>query len=203
MAEILVRFDDPIAAPGGKRYFAQAVASQVKGGLWEGWLEFFPVSEGVRALESARETTQPGRIHVEYWSQGLTKVYLEGALARAVALAERPRQPLSADYPPARFNDFGHRAITGSSTRGPVVPRPVLNPIQAYARGEAILRNELSALSRDHLESIATAYDLVPFESSAALRLLSTNELIARIVDGARSRQRPFAADSDVPRAEL
>jgi hypothetical protein len=197
MAEILVRFDDPITAPGGKQYFAQAVASQVRGGLWEGWLEFFPVSEGVRALESARETTQPNRTDVEYWSQGLTKVYLEGALARAVALAEKPRQPL-ADTP-ARFNDFGHRAVR-SATRP--TPRPVLNPISAYARGEAVLRSELTALSREHLESIATAYDLVPFDPSA-LRLLSTTDLILRIVDGARARQRPFSSESEGPRAEL
>lgn len=92
MAELLVKFDEPIVGPAGEKYFADAVGSEVDGGLWEGWLEFLPVSEGSSALGSGRETTQPNRTDVEYWAQGLTKVYLEGALARAISLAERPHE---------------------------------------------------------------------------------------------------------------
>ena len=36
------------------------------------------------AVRSGRETTQPNLTDLEYWAQGLTPVYLEGALRRAL-----------------------------------------------------------------------------------------------------------------------
>jgi len=103
MAEILVKFDEPIAAPSGETFFAQAVGRPVEGGRWEGWLEFVAVRDTRKALGSGRETTQPNRTDLEYWAQGLTKVYLEGALTRAVWLAE-PRRDIPATEPePPRF----------------------------------------------------------------------------------------------------
>lgn len=59
MAEIIVKFDEPIDAPGGKTYFAHAVGKEVDGGLWDGWLEFQGVDDGADVLASGRETTQP------------------------------------------------------------------------------------------------------------------------------------------------
>src|SRR5687768_4134210 len=101
MAEILVKFDEPIAAPNGETFFAQATGREVEGGLWEGWIEFVPANDTREALESGRETTQPNRKNLEYWAQGLTKVYLEGALARAAWLAEPPRAfPITDSEPP-------------------------------------------------------------------------------------------------------
>ena len=88
MPEILVQFDEPIADPGGRRYFAQAVGHHREDGLWEGWLEFIAVNEDAPAAGSGRETTQPNRAGIDYWAQGLSKVYLEGALARAESLLD-------------------------------------------------------------------------------------------------------------------
>jgi hypothetical protein len=88
MPEILVQFDEPITDPSGRRYFAQAVGHQREDGLWEGWLEFIAANEDAPALGSGRETTQPNRADMEYWAQGLSKIYLEGALARAESLPE-------------------------------------------------------------------------------------------------------------------
>ena len=45
MTEVLVKFDEPISDRVGALYFAQAVGLQREDGLWEGWLEFTPVSE--------------------------------------------------------------------------------------------------------------------------------------------------------------
>jgi len=102
MAKILVKFDTPIAAPSGKTYFAQAVGQEAANGLWEGWLEFLGVEDALDAFASARETTQPNRRDTEYWAQGLTKVYLEGALDRAISLSEphRQRAPMDAEPSP-------------------------------------------------------------------------------------------------------
>lgn len=52
-------------------------------GLWEGWVEFEPVHGGP-SVSTGRETTQPNRKDTVYWATGLTPVYLEGALIRAL-----------------------------------------------------------------------------------------------------------------------
>lgn len=88
MPAILVKFDEPIRDVDGSTYFAQAVGRKRDDGLWEGWLEFTRMSEDAPSLTSGRETTQPNRADLEYWAQGLSQVYLQGALARAKVSAE-------------------------------------------------------------------------------------------------------------------
>lgn len=83
MSETLVKFDESIADSTGARYFAEAMGRQREDGLWEGYLEFLPVNEKAERIVSERETTQPNRKAVDYWAQGLTRVYLSGALDRA------------------------------------------------------------------------------------------------------------------------
>ena len=85
MSEILVKFDEPISDPSGALYLAQAMGRQREDGLWEGWLEFFAADEIEPSMLSGRETTQPNRADLEYWAQGLSRVYLQGALERAEA----------------------------------------------------------------------------------------------------------------------
>ena len=85
MSEILVRFDEPIPRSDGVEYFAQAIARKRDDGLWEGWLAFRPVDGSGEPVMSGRESTQPNRDAVMYWAQGLTRVYLMGALERSLA----------------------------------------------------------------------------------------------------------------------
>ena len=93
MSQILVKFDEPIVGSGGARYFAQAEGRKRDDGLWEGWLEFIPVNDNDPPIPSGRETTQPNRPDLEYWAQGLTRVYLQGALMRA----QSPTQAIERD----------------------------------------------------------------------------------------------------------
>ena len=93
MSEILVKFDEPIVGLGRAGYFAQAVGRERNDGLWEGWLQFIPVDENAPPIPSGRETTQPKRTDLEYWAQGLTRVYLQGALMRA----QSPTQAIERD----------------------------------------------------------------------------------------------------------
>jgi hypothetical protein len=88
MPEVLVRFDEPMSDSDGAMYYAQAAGRQREDGLWEGWLEFIGMSESARSICSERETTQPNRADLEYWAQGLSRVYLQGALARAGSCVE-------------------------------------------------------------------------------------------------------------------
>ena len=86
MREVLVKFDEPIMNQQGDMYFAEAVGrKRGDDGLWEGWLEFVAADESGEPISTERETTQPNRREVDYWAQGLSRVYLQGALARAEA----------------------------------------------------------------------------------------------------------------------
>jgi hypothetical protein len=91
MAEVLVKFDEAVTDPSGVRYFPQAVGRQRKDGLWEGWIEFVAAG-GYRSIDSGRETTQPNRRALDYWAQGLTRAYLQGALGRAQSPTEAIRR---------------------------------------------------------------------------------------------------------------
>jgi len=89
MSEVLVKFDEPVMTPRGEMYFAQAVGRQrTDDGLWEGWVEFDGIDDSSKHIASERETTQPNRTALEYWAQGLSFVYLQGALGRAEVAAQ-------------------------------------------------------------------------------------------------------------------
>lgn len=82
MAVVLVSFAEPIVSDG-VAYTAEALGAPLDRNLWEGWIAFTPVNGGA-SIRSPRETTQPNFVDTEYWATGLTPVYLEGALARAL-----------------------------------------------------------------------------------------------------------------------
>ncbi len=84
MTEVLVRFDEPIPRGDGTPYIVQAMTRRRDDNLWEGWLVFTPAKDGGEAVATGRETTQPNRDAVMYWAQGLSRVYLMGALERSL-----------------------------------------------------------------------------------------------------------------------
>ena len=90
MAEVLAEYSEIVIAGDGKRYAARACGASVPSGQWQGWLEFVEMDSGT-AVRSGRETTQPNRVDTVYWASGLTPVYLEGALWRALHPLVRPR----------------------------------------------------------------------------------------------------------------
>src|ERR1043166_7018230 len=144
MAETLLVFQTPVRAPDGTAYEARACGSEMDGGGWQGWLEFVPIGGG-EAVRSARETTQPNRTDTEYWATGLTTVFLEGSLVRALT-----RGPLMAVAPP-QPSVFSGPAPAVTKRAAEVAPASVLNPFSVYEKGEAMLRNRLGALSAWHL----------------------------------------------------
>lgn len=80
MAEVLVKFSVPVRGGDRRLYWSQVCGRVAPDGLWEGWIEF----ESERTfLRTARESEQPNRKDLMYWAQGLTMVYLEGAVERA------------------------------------------------------------------------------------------------------------------------
>ena len=85
MNDLLHEFTTEVGDEDGHRYLARAMGRQRKGAtVWEGWLEFSPRGGGGIVRKSPIETTQPNREALVYWASGLERVYLEGALERAI-----------------------------------------------------------------------------------------------------------------------
>lgn len=175
MAEVFHVFDEPVLLDGAA-YDAQVVG-RPDGHLWEGWVEFI-ARDGSGAFRTARETTQPDRAALAYWATGLSGTYLEGAFARALnplsprAPAHRPTPMFEAPAP----NPAGDIFATD---------RAVLDPFSVGAKGETLLRNELSALRGWHLRNIIRAYNLAP--GDAHLEAMTEAELTELIVVSVRS----------------
>ena len=69
----------------GTRWIPLIYGAERTDGTWEAWIEFRAL-DGRPVRVTDRETTQPNRQAVEYWSTGLEPIYFEGAFSRAVAL---------------------------------------------------------------------------------------------------------------------
>jgi hypothetical protein len=152
-----------LATRNGHGYTALACGRPREDGTWEGWLEFVS-TDGSEVLHSPRETTQPNVADLEHWASGLTPVYLEGALHRAI------------DGP-----------IRGAAHATDERPAAILDPFIAYGKGESLLRAQLAALAPLHLRNIARAYDLAP-ERERELEQMAAPELIELIVRAVRAR---------------
>jgi hypothetical protein len=172
MAEILVRFTELVQDDIGTSYQAQASGAVGSDGHWEGWIEF--IGENGLALRSPRETKQPNRDALLYWAQGLTAAYLEGALHRALNALLEPAARVSI----AEASIFSGPASTRPARVPPQPVRPVLDPFSTFAQGEGVLRQQLSALSRDHLVAVIDGY-ILPIEVKASA---TDRELVDDIV---------------------
>lgn len=177
MAEVFVEFSEPVIAKDGRVFRAHACGNELDSHLWQGWLEFVP-TDGGPPIRSGRETTQPNRRDTEYWATGLTPVYLEGALDRAL-------NPLRLQEATAAEPIFSGAAREAEPP--PPAHESVLNPFSVYRKGEALLRNQLTALSGWHLVNIIQAYELSeqrPEELETAPALV----LVELIISAVRER---------------
>jgi hypothetical protein len=177
MAEVFLEFPDAVTSPDGKNYTARACGSEMPDGKWQGWIEFVPIGGG-EPMRSGRETTQPNRRDTEYWATGLTHVYLEGALRRALKPLVRP---LAAEIAPPHFD-----GPAPANNALPSSTQSVLDPFSVYRKGEALLRRQLSALAGWHLVNIIRRYELSD-EDPARLNAQEPARLVEIIVDAVRN----------------
>ncbi len=185
MAETLLQFQTAVTGPDGTIYRARACGSPAADALWQGWIEFTPLDGAGPVLRSGRETTQPNRRDLLYWATGLSPVYLEGALRRAL---EGPvTRPAEFIEPPAF--EGPRPAVLPSTAPPPSTGRAVLDPFSVYEKGEVLLRKQLAALSPWHLVKIINEYEL---DDGPGGRLdgLSQAALIDLIVASVKNRLR-------------
>jgi hypothetical protein len=152
-------------------------------GLWQGWIEFTPLGGGA-PMRSGRETTQPNRADLVYWATGLSPVYLEGALRRAV---DGPLVLPTEEVGPPAFEGPEPAVIERPVGQG---AHAVLDPFSVFEKGEALLRKQLRALSSWHLVNIIVEYELSS-ETAGALNKLSQAALIEVIVAAVRAEMTP------------
>ena len=137
-----------------------------------------PINGG-EPVHSARETTQPNRTDTEYWATGLTQVFLEGSLRRALA---RPPMRLSTPPRPSMFPGPAPRAVQFEAVES------VFNPFSAFEKGEALLRKQLAAFSPWQLVNVIQAYALAN-EEVVTLNRRPAADLVEIIVAGVRDRR--------------
>jgi hypothetical protein len=190
MAETVLHFPRLIPAQDGTGYVAHVCGAQMSDDMWQGWIEFIP-EHGGEPVRSGRETTQPNRTDLVYWATGLTDVYLEGSLQRAlqgpvvVPVERRRHAPLFPGPAPS--------SVTGRS-RGEASASAILDPFSVYEKSEGVLRRQLGALSARHLVNIALEYGLTDLDVQT-LNEVPAGELIDLIVRAVRLQTaRPHTA---------
>jgi hypothetical protein len=175
-------YQTKLTTAAGRVYRPRACGRARPDGTWEGWLEFVP-EDGSAVVRSARETSQPNLTTLEYWATGLTPVYLDGALDRALA---GPLEVKPAPAPQAPFYDGPAPSIAASADPPITGTTPVLDPFAVYRQSETLLREQLEALSEHELRQIARGYRLAT--ADVDIEAMTAPELIARIIAGVRTR---------------
>lgn len=194
MSEVLVEFNVKLRGENGSLWTPRACGRLAADGLWEGWLEFVPKDPTDKPVRSGRETEQHDRNGVLYWAQGLTQVYLEGSLKRALAPAPKVARPAQVAAEPIFDGPRPHSGPPAMVTGR----RPVLNPFEVHQQGEDILASELSALRAPRLRDIAIEFGFATVEDANAA---NEAQLSAMILAGVR-RPRP-AANGEAAHTDL
>ena len=89
MAELIMEHSTHVRSPNGTIYVARTYGEERPDGTWVGWIEFTPAEGSGPVLRTDRETSQPNRVTLDYWSTGLEPIYFEGAFARAQAISTK------------------------------------------------------------------------------------------------------------------
>jgi hypothetical protein len=159
VSEVLVVYAATATDAKGVEHTARACARERRGGRWEVWLELEPVGGGPVA-RTHLETTQPDRDAATRWACGVSRVYLQGALARVSSMA-RTVEPTPALCVAREEHDA------------------VLDPVEVIASGEEHLRCRLGALSTARLRDVARLQRTL---SAVALERSTKRELVAAII---------------------
>ena len=83
MERLLQEFERRITDDQGTIYRVFLFGRSRPADTWVGWLVFERISDGQR-FSTDVETTQPNAEAVVYWATGLTDIYFDGALVRAM-----------------------------------------------------------------------------------------------------------------------
>jgi hypothetical protein len=190
MPETIFEYGPIVRGLDGNDYAARACGRQRADATWEGWIEFVHI-DGLLVYRTPRETSQPNRTDLVYWATGVSSVYLEGALERAMSprpvIVETITAPPAFEGPAPELDEIQERTLSAEA---------VLDPFSVYAKGETVLIRELMAMAPWHLRNIARAYHIS--DDPVALQALTKTELVQIIVGAARAAAIPV--EGPIPR---
>src|SRR5262245_62003369 len=75
---------------GDQWYRPRAYGNPQADGTWDGWVAFFTLNHESAIAPPTPETAQSTLEALEVWAAGLTPVYLQGAIARALSAHQHP-----------------------------------------------------------------------------------------------------------------
>jgi hypothetical protein len=170
---------------GGRWYRPRAFGDRQPDGTWHGWLTFFPIDGSSAIAPPGPETTQSTWAVLVGWAADLTLAYLEGALARALRLAQQPLlidQLTHAEYEALEdaerlersaevertAADLDEAAASGARADAERIRRQRLDTERALAATEeAAAKREANVLAQAAREARAVAADAVRRRRSA------------------------------------
>lgn len=175
---------------GGRVFRPRLYGDPQAGDAWSGWLIFFPVPAGVAIAPPSPETTQATLTALQAWAAGLTVVYLEGALDRALRVAEH--SPILAHLVDAEYQALDDAARLESAAHIERMAADVDEAAADAARvdAERIRRERLDA------ERAVAALDEQSATANANLHERAAREAHAAASD-AKHRRRSAQARAD------
>ena len=156
----------------GRWYRPRAYGDPQRDGRWNGWVIFFPLGRGIAIAPPSPETTQSTAAALAVWATGLSTLYLEGALARALGLPDQP--PII-----ARLTDAEYEALEDAERLETAAELD-----HAAAKSA---RSDADALRRDRLAT----------ESAVAAIEKKTAKVEATVHEQAARDARAVAADAE------
>jgi hypothetical protein len=180
----------PIATTAGALYQPRVYADRNRD-LWDGYIVFFPITVGP-VISTPRETTQSDLASLQTWASGLDRIYLDGALARALEASNGVVLPTSftdlvvAETAAAADAIALHRA----AERAGADAMSELKAAETHEQEAAVAREDAARLTRQQRE----------FERLANESERSTAEVAAEAYESAAREARTVAAD--IGRAE-
>jgi hypothetical protein len=181
-----------IAAADGVWYRPRAYGDPRSDGMWDGWLIFFRADQAIAIAPPDPETTQSSMAALAGWAMGVSSLYLEDALDRALALAEQP--PIMAGLADAEYQalEDAERLETEAA-----IERTAAEIDEAAAQAA---RLDAERLRRERL---AAEREVAGLEKESAEVETTLHEQAGRdaraIATGAERRQRSARAEAATP----
>jgi hypothetical protein len=179
MDTLFQQFERPMQDAGGDTFLVFVQGRSRPQDTWEGWL-VFERQRDARRFSTPVETTQPDAQAVLYWASGLTNVYLEGALERALSVTIAPRSV--ADAPP--LVGYGVDAVE-QSRRLTLIERHVLAVFQNIRITRLLTARVLDQLPYAHAD-IVRALENLEKRKLVARRTEAGNDWLFLTEEGVR-----------------
>jgi hypothetical protein len=168
---------------GGAWYRPRAYGDPQPDGSWDGWMIFFPLSGGTAVAPPGPETSQSTMAALAVWATGLTPVYLEGALARALRVTQQA--PLIGQLTHAEDEalDAAERLETAAAIERTAADLDEAGARAARADAERLRRERLAA------EGALAAIDEEAAKVEASLHEQAAEDARAIAADAKRRRR--------------